>query len=202
MTQKDYIENIDGAERRTISSAMEVREEGDKKYFIGTGILYNAIADLGFFSEEVLPGAADDVLQDDVRGLLNHDSNLVLGRTASGTMSLEATGTGVNYRIAYNPEDPDHISAYQKVKRGDISQSSFAFSVKDDKWETRNGKDHRIIVKIARLYDMSIVTYPAYQNTTVAARSIEGIKKEVEERSKSMNKELAEKRIETLRLEL
>jgi HK97 family phage prohead protease len=202
MKDKDYIENIDGAERRMLTTPIEFREEGDQKEFVGTGIIYNSIADLGFFTEEVMPGAADGVLTDDVRGLVNHDPNLLLGRTKSGTMTLEPTTSGLIYLIKYNPNDPDHVRSREKVLRGDISQSSFAFSVQDDEWVTRDGKDHRIVKKIKRLYDMSLVTYPAYPNTTVAARSMESVKKEIESRDQSIKKELAELEREMLRLEI
>jgi HK97 family phage prohead protease len=199
---KDYIENIEGAERRMLAMNIEFREEGEQKEFVGTGIVYNSIADLGFFTEEIMPGAADSVLTNDVRGLVNHDPNLLLGRTKSGTMTLEPTASGVMYRIKYNPNDPDHVRTREKVMRGDISQSSFAFSVQDDEWVTRDGKDHRIVKKIKRLFDMSLVTYPAYHNTTVAARSIENIKKEIASKDQSIKKELAELEREMLRLEI
>jgi HK97 family phage prohead protease len=111
-------------------------------------------------------------MNDDVRGLFNHDDDFVLGRTKSGTMQLVNDELGLRYKIKYNPFDPDHVRVMEKVKRGDVSQSSFAFSVKEDKWETRNGKDHRTITKLKRLIDVSPVTYPAYQNTSVAMRSL------------------------------
>jgi len=117
-------------------------------------------------------------MNDDVRGLFNHGEDVVLGRNKSGTMVLTVDNNDVKYKIKYNPNDPDHVRVMEKVKRGDISQSSFAFTVKDDKWETRNGKDHRTVLKIKKWYDVSPVTYPAYANTSVAARSLDKVKKE------------------------
>lgn len=175
---EDYIKNIEGAERRFFTSTVELREDGAAKYFDGAGVTFGSVADLGWFTEEILPGAFDDVMQDDVRGLVNHDPNLILGRNKSGTMQLVIDGKEARYKILYNPNDPDHVRYMEKVKRGDISQSSFAFSVKDDKWETRDGKDHRIVTKIKRWYDVSMVTYPAYHNTSVAARSVGKIKED------------------------
>ncbi len=75
----------------------------------------------------------------------------------------------------------------EKVKRGDDSQSSFAFTVKDASWETKDGKDHRIIEKIQRWYDVAPVTYPAYQNTTVGKRSLDSIKQDLEDKNKKEN---------------
>ena len=175
MNTKDYIENIDGAERRTVTHAVELREEGDDKFFEGHAFVIGEVADLGGFTEEIARGAADEVMSDDVRGLFNHDEDYVLGRTKSGTMQLVNDERGLRYKIKFNPSDPDHVRVMEKVKRGDVSQSSFAFAVKDDKWEARNGKDHRTILKLRRLIDVSPVTYPAYQNTSVAIRSLSQI---------------------------
>lgn len=202
MTQKDYIENIDGAERRTITNVVEFREEGEDKYFEGHAFVYGGIADLGPFTEEIARGAADEVLNDDVRGLFNHEPDILLGRNKSGTMQLIPDEIGLRYKIKYNPNDPDHVRVMEKVKRGDVSQSSFAFAAKDDKWEIRNGKDHRVVLKLKRLYDVSPVTYPAYNNTTVAARSIEGAKKEAEARQKQVENDLAEMDRDSMKLEL
>jgi uncharacterized protein len=171
----DYIKNIEEAERRFFTEIVEIREEGEDKFIDGYAFVFGAIADLGGFTEEVAVGAADEVMDDDVRGLLNHEPNIVLGRTKSGTMKLSLDARGMNYRIKYNPNDPDHVSAREKIMRGDISQSSFAFRVKDDKWEVRNGKDHRTILKFSRLIDVSPVTYPAYPDATVGMRALSKI---------------------------
>lgn len=192
---EDYIKNIEGAERRFFTAPVEVREEGEAKYFDGAGITFGSIADLGWFTEEIHPRAFDDVMGDDVRGLVNHDPNLILGRNKSGTMQLIIDGKEARYKILYNPNDPDHVRYMEKVKRGDISQSSFAFSVKDDKWETRDGKDHRTVLKIKKWYDVSMVTYPAYQNTSVAARSAGKTKED-------HKKDLAEMDLETMKRDL
>lgn len=175
---QDYIENIEGAERRFVAMPLELREEGDKKYFEGVAVPIGAVTDLGYFTEEVERGAFDEVMEDDVRGLFNHNPDLVLGRNKSGTMELIVDSKSARYRILYNPNDPDHVRVMEKVKRGDVSQSSYAFSIKDAVWETRDGKDHRKIKKFARWYDVAPVTYPANPNTTVAARSLESIKNE------------------------
>lgn len=178
--KKDYIKHIEGAERRFIPAHIEVREEGEERYFEGTGIVFNSITDLGYFSEEVATGAADDVLNDDVRGLFNHDPDVVLGRNKSGTMKLSLTDDELRYKILYNPNDPDHVRVMEKVKRGDVSQSSFAFTITDDEWHKRDGKDHRVIKKLGRLYDVSPVTYPAYADTSVAARTLERLTAELQ----------------------
>lgn len=195
MQTKDYIENIDGAERRFFTSTMEMREEGEQKYFEGAAVSFGVTTDMGWFTEEIAPGAMDEVMDDDVRGLFNHDPDVVLGRNKSGTMQLIVDAKEARYRILYNPNDPDHVRVMEKVKRGDVSQSSFAFSVKDDKWETRNGKDHRIVMKLKRWYDVAPVTYAAYLSTSVAARSAQNLKQD-------FKKDLAEMDADAMRLDL
>lgn len=195
MVMEDYITNIDDAERRMLSEGLEVREEGQDQYFEGYAFKYGAIADLGGFTEEIATGAADEVMNDDVRGLFNHDPNILLGRNGK-TMTLSNDAIGLKYRIKYNPNDPDHVRIMEKVKRGDVSQSSFAFRTKEDKWEKRNGKDHRTLLKFKRLIDVSPVTYPAYPDATVGARSLSRIQNE------EGLKHLTNMRLERMRQEL
>lgn len=177
---KDYIKNIENAERRYFSETLELREQDGEQYFEGYAAKFGTETDLGGFTESIERGAFDNVLNDDVRGLFNHDDNIVLGRTKSGSMTLTVDDVGQRYTIKYNPNDPDHVKVMEKVKRGDVDQSSFAFTIAEERIEKRSGKPHRSIVKFKRQYDVSPVTYPAYQDTTVAARSIsEAIKEEV-----------------------
>jgi HK97 family phage prohead protease len=172
---KDYIEDIEGGERREAEGEVEFREDGNDQFIEGYAIVYKSTTDIGPFTEEVQPGAADHLLKSDVRGLLNHDTNVVLGRTKSGTMELVADEKGLKYKIKFNPNDPDHVRVKEKIKRGDISQSSFGFTVKDDEWSMRDGKQHRSITKLKSLVDVSPVTFAAYKNTTVAMRSLNKI---------------------------
>lgn len=193
--QTDYIKNIEDAERRMVAEPIEFREEGEDQYFEGYAFVYETRTDIGEFTEEIAKGAADEVMQDDVRGLFNHDVNIVLGRTSSGTMQISTDERGMKYRIKYNPNDPDHVRVREKVKRGDISQSSFAFKKKEDKWEMRDGKKHRTVLKFKRMIDVSPVTYAAYNDATVAMRSMNLI-------DNDYKKDLAEMEIESMRREL
>lgn len=124
--------------------------------------------DLGGFREQIAPGAFGEM--GDVRALFNHDPNYVLGRTAAGTLSLKTDEEGLSFHI----DGPDTAWARdlrESVNRGDISQCSFAFETIEDKWERMgDGSEIRTLLKV-RLYDISIVTYPAYEATSVAARS-------------------------------
>lgn len=128
------------------------------------------------FYEMILPGAFRNVLaNNDVRALYNHDPSLVLGRTANGTLLLEEDNLGLRYIITL-PDTATGNEVWTLVQRGDISQSSFAFEVSIDgeEWGTdgEGGPPLRKIRTVARLYDVSPVTYPAYPATSVHARAM------------------------------
>lgn len=195
--KNDYIEKIEGAERRYAEVTVESRAEGDDQFLEGYAVKFGEVADLGWMTEEIDRNAASDNTNDDIRGLFNHDDDQVLGRTKSGTMTWSVDSVGIKYRIKYNPNDPDHVRVMEKVKRGDVSQSSFAFVTKDERWEKKNGKEHRTVLKFKVIYDFSPVTYPAYQNTTVAKRSFESLPK-----PEDNTKDLAEMDLEAMKLDL
>ena len=114
------------------------------------------------------------VLNDDVRALFNHDPNFVLGRTASGTLTLRADDTGLGYDIKAPDNQTIRDLVIAPMQRGDINQSSFAFRVGDDEWdEDDEGVIVRTIHSIKRLIDISPVTYAAYTDATAATRSLQ-----------------------------
>lgn len=161
----------------------EVRAESkdsEPTHIIGYGSVFNTRSQLMWgFREIIMPGAFDDVLDDDVRGLFNHDPNFILGRSKAGTLSLSVDDKGLRYDIIA-PDTPtirDLVIA--PLQRGDITQSSFAFNVarNGDEWyEDDEGVVIREIHKISRLYDVSPVTYPAYQEANSTARSLDAWK--------------------------
>lgn len=163
-------------ERRFFTGRLELRAEADKpKQILGYAAVFNALSeDLGGFREIIEPGAFDDVLNDDVRALLNHDPNKLLGRTTAGTLAISADDVGLRYEIT--PPDTSYANdLLVSLERKDLDQSSFGFRVArgGDSWK-EPGEDQpwylRIIHKFARLYDVSPVTFPAYQATSVALR--------------------------------
>lgn len=165
-------------ETRIYKSDIEVRAEEGKQVVRGYAAVFDSESnDLGGFTEVISTGAFDGVLTDDVRALIDHESRYILGRTTSGTLRIGTDERGLWYEY----DSPDTTYAkdlLESMKRGDITQSSFGFRIADDgeKWEKRGDKYYRTLTKISRLYDVSPVTYPAYNDTSVAMRSMEKIK--------------------------
>ena len=160
--RKQYGENV---ELRTA----EVRAAGDDSLVVeGYASNFEVEYDLGYFKESVSRGAFDDVLGDDVRFLLNH-TGAPLARTTNGTLELTVDETGLRYRAAL-ADTQDGRDLYKLIKRGDITQSSFAFTIDADEWS--EDRSTRTITKIGKLLDVSSVTYPASPTTTVAARNM------------------------------
>ena len=161
-------------ERRTYQVA-EIRAKAESRTVEGYAALFDSRSqNLGGFTEIIEEGAFDDVLEDDVRALLNHDANYVLARTKSGTLELSVDEKGLLYRFEA-PNTTAGNDLLESIRRGDISQSSFGFSIKDDDWDYDTMT--RTIKKVKRLYDVSPVTYPAYEQTEVTARSLEAAQK-------------------------
>lgn len=160
-------------ERRVVTMPVEARAaEGAPTRLEGYAAVFNAETEIaGLFRERIEPGAfAQAVVRDDVRALFNHDANFVLGRTTAGTLLLSEDATGLRYGV----EPPNTTWANDlmvSIQRGDISQSSFAFSVDEEDWQYPAREMPVRIIKRATLYDVSPVTFPAYATTTVSARS-------------------------------
>ena len=157
---------------------LRVEQRDNKPVIVGYAAVFNRLSgDLGGFRERIKPGAFDNALTtSDVRALVNHDASLILGRSKSGTLRLSTDSKGLRYEIT--PPDSSMAAHYvEAIKRGDISGSSFAFTVDYEgdgaAWERANGEMIREVRGIKDLFDVGPVTYPAYPDTTVAARSLE-----------------------------
>lgn len=172
----------DKREKRTFSFAV-----GEERKMTGHAAIFNEEAQIGgWFREKIEAGAfKKSIKEDDIRALFNHDPNFVLGRNTSGTLSLKEDERGL--KIDIDPPDTQFARDLAvSIGRGDISQMSFAFEALRIEWvraEEQNGTDLRII-KEARLFDISPVTFPAYEGTDIAMRSHDTWKKETEEEEK------------------
>ena len=169
-------------ERRTYTvefNATEPTEDG-KIRFEGHAAVFNQLTDQGgYFDEIIMPGAfSKAIIQDDVRALFNHDPNIVLGRNKAGTLTLSEDGVGLKVDI----DAPDTQLARDlntSVKRKDVTQMSFAFLPEVEEWDWESEPIKRTIREV-KLFDVSIVTYPAYPQTDVTARTFDAAKQKKE----------------------
>ena len=160
----------------------EERAEGKKGTLIrGTAVFFDQLSrNLGWFREKFERGAFDDVLKNDIVALFNHDNNLILGRTTSNTLKVWSDDEGLHYEFEA-PNTTAGRDLVESMKRGDVSQSSFSFSIQDEKWEEDEEQGEiRTVLKVKRLYDVSPVVTPAYPQTVseIAKRSYDEWKKE------------------------
>lgn len=162
-------------ERRSVQMT-EIRAESDGK-ISGYAAVFNQQSELlyGSFREVIKPGAFSKTLQNDIRALWNHDTAYVLGRNTAGTLSLVEDSRGLRVDIA-PPDTQWARDLMVSIKRGDISQMSFGFNVKKDSWsETQaDGTQIRTLEDI-NLHEVSVVTFPAYPQTSVSARSLDDV---------------------------
>lgn len=143
------------------------------KMMMGHAAVFNKLSvDLWGFREKIAPGAfADAIKEDDVRALFNHDPNFVLGRNKAGTLRLSEDDVGLAIEI----DPPDTQAARDlivSIERGDITQMSFGFQLVTDEWDYTDRQNPVRTLKKVKLYDVSPVTYPAYEDTDVELNSL------------------------------
>ena len=169
-------EEMGNREVRTFSTSemRVVRADGESPKIVGHAAVFNSPTQIGSddwgWMESVIPGAfAESIKVDDVRGLFNHDPNMVLGRNKSGTLTLSEDDKGLYYEI----DPPDTQAArdlLESIDRGDVTGSSFAFEVQEQRWTMKDDElDERELVRL-KLWDVSPVTFPAYDDTDVGKR--------------------------------
>lgn len=167
---------------RTAASKFETREDGNELKIEGYFAVFNSIYQIfDDLSESVAPGAFDDTLGDDIRALINHDSSLVLGRNTAHTLELRQDEHGLWGSITINPNDQDAMNLYARVQRGDVDQCSFGFDILSEDYDVREDGSVHWTIKKVRLYEVSVCTFPAYEETNVKARSAQ--RDEIKKRS-------------------
>lgn len=174
------IERRYAAELR-VGAAADGSGAGDEMSLVGYAARFNSPSkDLGGFRETVAPGAFTRALaaNADVRCLFNHDSNRVLGRSIAGTLTMKEDDQGLWFRCMLDPNNTEHRNLHSSVKRGDINECSFAFTPngeKGDHWEDRQDESGKYYIsrtlKDVNLIDVSAVTHPAYDTTSLQARA-------------------------------
>lgn len=189
-------------EIRTIDvQDLELRMDGDNPVVVGYGAVFNSMSnDLGGFREFIGSEAFEGRLEDDVRFLINHDG-MPLARTTNGTLRLSVDERGLKYEAKLNPNVSTSRDLMELLKDGTINQSSFAFIVEDDSWEMKDGMNVRTINKVSRLYDVSAVTYPAYNeaSSSVALRSMQEWQEK--EEAKKLEESLEAEKLEGIKEE-
>ena len=149
---------------------IRVHTEGGQQKITGYAAVFDSLSeDLGNFRETIKHGTFKRALAEgqDVRGLVDHDSSKIIGRTAAGTMALTEDDKGLQYEIdvADTTAGRDIV---ESIKRGDVSGSSFAFTVVADNWRTEDGQEIRELTDVD-LFDVGPVAFPAYPATVTEA---------------------------------
>ena len=131
-------------------------------------------------SESIASGAFSNSIGGDVRALINHDTTLVLGRTAAHTLELREDTRGLWGRVSVNPNDRAAVDAYERVKRGDVSQCSIGFEIVSEDTDYRDDGSVHWTIRDLKLWEVSVCTFPAYAETNISARADQ--KAEIEKR--------------------
>ena len=164
----------DSTEKRFFNIETRVKKKGKRNIIEGHAAVFGKLSeDLGGFREIISRKAFDNVLDNNVRIFFNHDPNYLLATTGSNTAKVSVDKKGLRYSFEV-PETTAGRDLLVSMKRGDITQSSFAFSVEKDSWSEKNGTEIRTIEKVARLFDCSPVSIPAYPDANdlaIAQRS-------------------------------
>lgn len=160
---------------------LETREDGTKKISGYAAVFNSDSVDFGYFVERIRPGAFEKTLREnpDVVALMSHDTGQPIARTSAGNLKISEDSRGLKFEM--NPIDTeDGRKAVEWVRSGVAKGMSFGFMPVEDNWSTKNGKNLRELVEV-RLYEISLVTFPAYPATEASMRSLEDIGKAGEE---------------------
>lgn len=157
---------------RSVATEFKTREDGEDLFIEGYFAVFNSNYDIWpGASESIAPGAfAASLESDDIRALTNHNSDLVLGRNRAGTLTLTEDTHGLWGSIRINPKDTDAVNTRERVLRGDVSQCSIGFDILDEETEFREDGSVHWTIKQVKLWEVSVCTFPAYEETNIKAR--------------------------------
>ena len=177
---------------RSILCDLKTRAEPNNEEMLIEGyfVVFNKQTELwpGAF-EEIASTAFNNTMGNDVRALINHETKLVLGRNKAGTLELKVDSHGLWGSIRINPKDTDAVNLYERVKRGDVDQCSFGFNILKETTDWREDGSVKWTIEEVDLHEVSVCTFPAYEDTGVQARSNEVAQhksKELEVRKKQL----------------
>lgn len=159
---------------RTKSTEFKTREDGENLAIEGYFAVFDSVYEIApGMSESIAPGAFDNTLSGDIRALINHDTTLVLGRTKANTLQLKTDNHGLWGHIDINRNDTDAMNLYNRVQRGDVDQCSFGFNIVNEETDFREDGSVHWTIREVELFEVSPCTFPAYEETNIAARSRE-----------------------------
>lgn len=159
---------------RSIASEFKTRADGEELRIEGYFAVFNSNYQItDDMSESVAPGAFSETLGGDVRALIDHETMYVLGRNQAGTLELREDSHGLWGSVLINPNDQDAMNLYARVQRGDVNQCSFGFDILEEETDFRDDGSVHWTIKKVKLYEVSVCTFPAYQETSVQARKEE-----------------------------
>lgn len=180
-------------EHRTKFNVTRQEANSDELIIDGYFALYENETELWEGSYEIITkGAFDNTLNNDIRALWNHNTQYVLGRNKSGTLELKADDKGLFGTIKL-PNTQYARDLHELVIRGDVDQCSFGFNILSEDLEELASGGYRWRINDIDLHEVSVVTFPAYENTSVAARSkeVEQIqKRKIEEKRNALKKRM------------
>ena len=166
-------------ERRFDVELRAMRDEDNGNYIVGVPIVFDRQTDLGYYTEVIDRHALDNTDMKDVRFLVNHNTDMIpLARSrnnnANSTMQMWVEEDGMHIRVNLDVErNSEAKSLYSAVDRGDVSGMSFMFSVDEDSWEGLDTEmPKRTINSIGKIFEVSAVTFPAYEQTSIQAADL------------------------------
>ncbi|HAT4314970.1 HK97 family phage prohead protease [Clostridium perfringens] len=188
--------------RKFIATDLETRTEENSNERIISGYInkFNSRSQYMGFYEEVAKGAFDKTLADghNIYAMYNHNSDMILGSTRSGSLRLNVDNIGLHFELRINPNISYASDIAELVKSGDLEGCSFGFWVTDDEWTYTEDKIDLRIIKELELIEVTITPFPAYLDSEASCRSFELHNKEVENANELRN---LEKEIELLEIE-
>lgn len=190
---------IKDIEKRGGTLGVEIRAESDKRTLVGYAVVWDSDTTIGdYFVERIAKGAFTRALSGDVLALVNHDWGRVIGRTKSKTLRLHEDERGLKVEIDV-PNTTDGNDLWELVERGDVSGMSFAFRATKQEWDDTGELPSRTILE-AELYEVTATPIPAYEDTTLAKRSLDAARAEAEaaksdEQRRAENKAAAARRV-------
>lgn len=202
---------VENMEIRAFSFEVRAKEDEERgKFLEGTPIVYDSWTDLGWYDEMIDRGALADTDLRDVRFLVNHNTDMIpLARSRNNnensTMQMSIDDeVGMNIRVNLDVDNnADAKALYSAIERGDISGMSFMFTVDGDRWEDETSEHpKRHIERIGKVFEVSAVTFPAYEATNISARGLSDALDNAKESLENVRAEIRRRELQMQRIRI